>query len=611
MSNFIIGTAGHIDHGKTTLIKALSGISTDRLKEEQKRGISIVNGYAYLQYKEDVISIIDVPGHEKFIKNMLSGISGINYVVVVVAADEGIMPQTIEHLDIIELLGIHRGIFVITKCDMVDEEFAMVVEEEITDYKSDKIFKDFDIVKVSSHTGDGIDKLKERIFAEYDNYEGSGQEEYARLVVDRAFINKGVGSIVTGTLEANDVRIDDDYMIYPDKSVIKIKSIESHETSLRVATMNSRVALNINVQKAKRGDIIAPSNKYDVSKSVIIKLNILTKYKEFIKDMDYKFYFGSKELIGKLIHLSGDYYEMFFSDDYIFYYGQKGILRSMSPVLTIAGILVIDPFSKKGRKNKLIAAKELGSVTTLDDRIEYIMMKHPNGIAIDRLEIELNKIVGEDDKEQLIEKTGLYFTLKSLNKWKSDFMNRVEQYFKDNKYSMYIDKEFLRSKYYDDISKKVFDDLLRDVLSEGDVKLEESKLYIEGRSISFDTEDTIALEKLRKEFKEYKYMPPTDTVYSKKEERLIKYLIENNELIVINSDYILDKEVYFLLKNGIIEMLKIKKAITISDIKDKYGMTRKYIIPILEHFDSIGVTIRKDNVRVLKEGVTNGQDTNC
>ncbi len=286
MNNFIIGTAGHIDHGKTTLIKALSGIATDRLKEEQKRGISIVNGYAYLTYKEEMISIIDVPGHEKFIKNMLSGISGINYVIIVVAADEGIMPQTIEHLDIIELLGIEKGIFVITKCDMVDEELTMVVEEEILDYKAQTSLKDFDILQVSSHTGEGIEELKEKIFYAYDNYEVEAKDEYPRLIVDRTFINKGIGTIVTGTLEANDMDINDEYMIYPSQTDIKVKSIQSHDKSVEKADMNSRVALNINTQNVKRGDVIAPKNKYATSNSVIIKLNILNKYKQIVVKSD-------------------------------------------------------------------------------------------------------------------------------------------------------------------------------------------------------------------------------------------------------------------------------------------------------------------------------------
>ncbi len=603
MNNFIIGTAGHIDHGKTTLIKALSGIKTDRLKEEQKRGISIVNGYAYLKHKDNTISIIDVPGHEKFIKNMLSGISGINYVIIVVAADEGIMPQTIEHLDIIELLGIDRGMFVITKCDMVDEEFAMVVEEEIIDYKAGRIIEGFEIRKVSSHTGEGIDELKDKIFNEYESYQGTTKDEYPRLVIDRAFINKGVGSIVTGTLEANDLPKDDNYMIYPDKKEIKIKSIESHDKTVSLASMNTRVALNINTQKAKRGDIIAPMDKYDVSNSVIIKLNILEKYKDFIKDMEYKFYFGSKELIGKLIHLVDDYYEMFFDEKYIFYYGQKGILRCMSPVLTIAGIKVVDAFSKKGRKNKIKAANIIKTIKSDSDRLEYIMSKYPNGISFERLEIELNTKV---DKNDFIEIFGVYFTNSSLEKWKNEFANRIENYFKENSYSMYVDKEAIRSKYYTDISKKIFDELLTLVLKCGKLKLDSNRLYIEDRKVEFSEEDKKQIESLRRDFDEYGLTPPTDRKYSDKEQVFLKYLLDNNELIMINSDIIIKKDIYLSLKNDIIIMLKDKKSITISDVKDEFDMTRKYIIPILEHFDSIGVTVRKDNVRILKEGVLNG-----
>ncbi len=603
MNNFIIGTAGHIDHGKTTLIKALSGIKTDRLKEEQKRGISIVNGYAYLKHNDNTISIIDVPGHEKFIKNMLSGISGINYVIIVVAADEGIMPQTIEHLDIIELLGINRGMFVITKCDMVDAEFAMVVEEEIIDYKEGRIIEDFEIVKVSSHTGEGIDELRNTIFKEYESYQGTVKDEYPRLVIDRAFINKGVGSIVTGTLEANDLAINGDYMIYPEMDEIKIKSIESHDTSVKVANMNTRVALNINTQKAKRGDIIAPSKKYDVSNSVIIELNVLEKYKDFVKDMEYKFYFGSKELIGKLIHLVDDYYEMFFDEKYLFYYGQKGILRCMSPVLTIAGIKVVDAFSKKGRKNKLKAANILKTVGNETDRLEYIMFKNPNGISFERLEIELNTKV---DISNFVYISGLYFTSKSLENWKTVFLNRIDKYFKENMYSMYVDKEAIRSKYYTDISKKIFDELLYLVLKEGNLKLDSNRLYLADRKVEFSEEDKLQIDALRNDFEEYGFKPPTDRKYSQKEQVFLKYLLDNNEIIMINSDIILKKDFYLSLKNDIISMLRRKKSISISDIKDEFDMTRKYIIPILEHFDSIGLTVRKENVRVLKEGVLDG-----
>ncbi len=606
MNNFIIGTAGHIDHGKTTLIKALSGIATDRLKEEQKRGISIVNGYAFINYKDKAISIIDVPGHEKFIKNMLSGISGINYVIVVVAADEGIMPQTIEHLDIIQLLGIDKGVFVITKCDMVDDEFQMVVEEEINDYKTDTILKDFDIMMVSSHTGSGIEALKEHIYQAYDNYEYKAKNEYQRLLIDRAFINKGVGSIVTGTLEANDMPIRDNYMIYPSKKEIKIKTIESHDKTIQVADMNSRVALNINTQDVKRGDIIALAGKYDVSNSVIIKLNVLNKYKEFIRDMDYKFYFGSKELIGKLVHLNENYFEMFFEEKYIFYSGQRGILRFMSPVLTIAGIEVIDPFSKRGRKNKINAVSILKNCTNQNDRVEYIMTKHSNGISFEDLEIETNSIVSKAELENFINIGDLYFTNKSIDNWKRNFTQRIYNFFKNNSYSLYIEKEVVRSKYYSNVPKKVFDELLKNVIKEKNITIFNNKISIVGRKINFTADDKSQIDRILKEFENYKLMPPTDRQYSQKEQLLIKYLLDTGDLVLINSEIFLKKDCYLSLKNDIMKMLNLNNSVSISDMKNRFDITRKYIIPILEHFDSVGLTIRKDNVRVLKKGEANG-----
>ncbi len=609
MNNFMIGTAGHIDHGKTTLIKALSGITTDRLKEEQKRGISIVNGYAYIKYNDDYISIIDVPGHEKFIKNMLSGISGISYVIIVVAADESIMPQTIEHLDIIELLGIDKGVFVITKCDMVDKDFYEVVEEEIIEYKKDKVFKDFDILKVSSHTGEGIDELKHKIFNEYEKLEPSDINEYPRLVIDRSFVNKGVGTIVTGTLEANDLNINDEYMVYPQKKDIKIKNIQTHDKKVEIANLNSRVALNIDLQEVKRGDIISNKNKYDTSNSVIVELNILKKYEKFVRDAEFKFYFGSKELIGKLIHLKDNYYEMFFDEEYIFYYGQKGILRCMSPVLTIAGIKVLDPFAKKGRKNKLKQVIDLDMVIDYNSRLEYIMKKHSNGITKDRLEVEMNTII--KDLSNFIKIADLYFSENSINIWKDCFKSNLNNYFENNIYAISADKEEIKSLYYSDVSKKVYDKLIAIVIDEGIVDIKNGKITLSSREVNLSKEDQDIIEKIKVDYKNYKYTPQTNVEYSKKEKSLIKYLIDTSELIVVAPEMYYKKEYYFELKNAIINMLIEKNNISISDLKEKFDMSRKYSVPFLEHLDSIGLTERIDNTRVLKKGVVDGKNFNC
>lgn len=262
MHNIIIGTAGHVDHGKTCLIKALSGFDTDRLKEEKKRGITIDLGFANLPNDAGLhIGIIDVPGHEKFVKNMLAGIGGIDIVLMVISLDEGVMPQTVEHFEILKMLHIKQGIVVLTKEDTVEEDWADAVEEDVLNLVKDSFLENAPIIRVSSYTGKNIDKLNEMIISMVADLANRREDaELFRLYVDRVFTMEGFGTVVTGTLQEGSVKAGDDVMLYPAEREIKIRGIQSHGQKEEQAFAGQRTALNLlNVKKEDivRGDILA------------------------------------------------------------------------------------------------------------------------------------------------------------------------------------------------------------------------------------------------------------------------------------------------------------------------------------------------------------------
>lgn len=606
MSKFIIGTAGHIDHGKTSLIKALTGINSDRLKEERKRGISIVNGYAYLKKEDDYISIIDVPGHERFIQNMLSGITGINFVIIVVSADESIMPQTVEHMDIIKLLGIKNGVICITKIDACDKEYTEIVTEEIKDYVEGTIFENYSILEVSSKTNEGIEELRELIFKEFDEYLQEDNNYYPRLLIDRVFLSKGHGKIVTGTLEENDLDLKLDYVVYPANYEVKIKTIQSHDRDLKIAKKNSRVALNINYEKQiNKGDIISVKDKYFVNNSVIVRLELLDGFKDNLNlKLDYKFYLGTKEIIGRFIHLDKDFYEILFKEKYLLYKGQRGIVRSFSPVNTIGGIEVLDPNPLMGRKNKIDLSKKIDKLSSFD----YIMYKNPNGISKSQFFKEIYK----DDyyKKDIIEFDEYYFSFKSLEAFSNNFIKNLKKIYSKDNLLEWIEKEQVRSRYYGELPRKLFDQLVNNMNLENLIEVSKAKIKIKDYKINLDEKMQERIIRIINDYKNYHLSPPSlkelNDIYDEQDNRVIRYLLQIDKLFAINNEFFLLKDFYITLKNDIIRIINKNGYLTIDDIREEYDLSRKFIVSYLEYFDSSGLTKRIENKRYLKKGVVHG-----
>lgn len=366
MKNIIIGTAGHVDHGKTRLIKALSGIDTDRLEEEKKRGITIELGFAHIPNDAGYnIGVIDVPGHEKFIKNMLAGIGGIDFVLFVVAADEGIMPQTREHFEILQALGIDDGIIAITKTDMVDEEWLELVQEDIRDYVEGSFLEGKPMIPVSAKSGENIDLLKEEIIRKC-NRESKRIEapEMFRLPVDRVFTKSGFGTVVTGTLMDGTCSLNDEVHVFPEETPAKIRGIQTYGNDVEQAVAGQRTAINLSgVRKEdiRRGDVIAAKSAVSVTGMLDVKLKIFDSSERMVlNNSRVHLYCGSKEVLTKVILMDRDalsageeaYVQFRLEEPIAVRRGDRFIIRFYSPIITIGGGQILDAVPEKHKRNR-------------------------------------------------------------------------------------------------------------------------------------------------------------------------------------------------------------------------------------------------------------------
>ncbi|WP_459128931.1 selenocysteine-specific translation elongation factor [Guggenheimella bovis] len=606
MSRFIVGTAGHIDHGKTTLIKALTGIGTDRLKEEEKRGISIVNGYAFLPYKDDLISIIDVPGHERFVKNMLAGITAIDLVLFVVAGDEGVMAQTTEHFDIVELLGIEKGMFLITKADLVDEAMLELVREDIRDLTKDSSLSHWPILEVSGYTGKNLDEVKQFIYDAYDSYEQK-PSYYPRLNVDRLFQTKGFGDIVTGSLEGSDLSKDMILTQYPGLTDYRIRSIETHDHSVDVAPQHSRVALNLASDKKntlQKGAVLSIKGKHFLTHSALVELKLLKRYESLFKAGDkYKVYFGSDELMGKISKLTDDIFELTLESDILLYRNQMGIVRSLTPVRTIGRLSVWDQNPPQGRK----ARKHYAEVA--DHSLFGILSKYPYGASLDDLERELTIHRDLIDTSGLLAFSFGYLTKKRFEELKKHTLDTLTKYFEANPLKQAMSREDLKTS-FGEIQRDVFDELLKSFESMGILKSEGDSVSLSGREISFSSEDDQLKKEILEEFKSYDLTPPLYkefiASYSKEKKKLFDYLVETGTIVKISADiFVLDTCLNYL-KNDIIKYLREHERLEVKDVREIRDLSRKYIVPYLEYFDAKKITVRDGNYRLLKKEYRDG-----
>lgn len=617
-SNYIIGTAGHIDHGKTTLIKALTGKETDKLKEEKERGISINLGFTYMDLKSgDRAGIIDVPGHENFIKNMMAGVVGIDIILLVVAADDGVMPQTIEHAQILHYMGVDNAIIVITKKNLVDEDDLELVKEDIKISFEDTLLEDAPIIAVDSVSGENIDKLKDLIEEKIYASEKKEDDKSMRMNIDRSFTLKGIGSIITGTLTEGEIYKDREYMVYPKEAIVKVRSIENHDKPIDIAHKGQRIALNltnISSNEIQRGDIIAEKNSLIKVKNVQTLLN-LSKFEdvELRHWSRVRFFHGTKEILARAVPLDRKEIksrdtalcEFRLEEEIYVKRGDKFVIRSYSPLMTIGGGEIIDTNEENHTINStsyVSYLKNKENYSEIDEILDYLVEFRNFDQIFSHMGIEdkiLKDYLEKIEENNEIDKIGdMYISRKSLNSWANDLENFLKTYHENHPLEEGIPREELRQKVKINLDSKNFEIMLKNKVITKKIMLQKGLVKNKSFAISLD-QDQKKIDEIMKKIKdnEPKILKESDIIGKKEDREILTYLCKK-DLKKIDEFYLrkeyLDKLIEmaktFMEKNG---------KMQVSEFRDLSELSRKQAVAVLEYMDKKNISKRIDDYRVL------------
>lgn len=626
MKNVILGTAGHIDHGKTTLIKALTGRETDNLKEEKQRGISINLGFTYFDLpSKKRVGIVDVPGHEKFIKNMLAGACGIDIVLLVIAADEGVMPQTIEHLDILNYLDVKKGIIVLTKCDLVDEEFIELVKDDIREKTKGLFIEGAPIVEVDSVSRRGLDKLVQKIDEISEDIEEKKTDAPSRMSIDRVFSLKGFGTIVTGTLIEGKISVDDEMTIYPSEKKVKVRNLQVHGCDVKTAYAGQRTAINlsnIKVSEIQRGDVIAQTGSVEESMMIDVNISLVEHCKKSLKHWDrIRIFHGTKQILCRIVPLNEDeiqygesgYAQLRLEEKIVAKKGDRFIIRSYSPMDTIGGGVIIDTAPKKHKiyDESVIEALKIKEKGELKDILEeYLKLNLSNYITLK----ELVSYTGE--KEEYV-KEGLnalidenkvfcvnkyYLHISHYQKLKERVIDILTKYHKQYRLRNGILKEELRSKVDNSLKVKDMDVILNKMVEEKDIKVQDNLVSNYDFEVKFNQKQLSIKKEIEDKSRKNglnSLMTKDDICNKNKFYEEVLEVLTGETIQKLDDAYYIDKIVYENVKKDLLEYLNKNKEITVAQFRDITKSNRKISIVMLEHFDRNRITKRVEDKRIL------------
>lgn len=626
MKNVILGTAGHIDHGKTTLIKALTGRETDNLKEEKQRGISINLGFTYFDLpSKKRVGIVDVPGHEKFIKNMLAGACGIDIVLLVIAADEGVMPQTIEHLDILNYLDVKKGIIVLTKCDLVDEEFIELVKDDVREKTKGLFIEGAPIVEVDSVSRRGLDELVQKIDEISEDIEEKKTDAPSRMSIDRVFSLKGFGTIVTGTLIEGKISVDDEMTIYPSEKKVKVRNLQVHGCDVKTAYAGQRTAINlsnIKVSEIQRGDVIAQTGSVEESMMIDVNISLVEHCKKSLKHWDrIRIFHGTKQILCRIVPLNEDeiqygesgYAQLRLEEKIVAKKGDRFIIRSYSPMDTIGGGVIIDTAPKKHKiyDESVIEALKIKEKGELKDILEeYLKLNLSNYITLK----ELVSYTGE--KEEYV-KEGLnalidenkvfcvnkyYLHISHYQKLKEKVIEILTKYHKQYRLRNGILKEELRSKVDNSLKVKDMDVILNKMVEEKDIKVQDNLVSNYDFEVKFNQKQLSIKKEIEDKSRKNglsSLMTKDDICNKNKFYEEVLEALTGETIQKLDDAYYIDKKVYENVKKDLLEYLNKNKEITVAQFRDITKSNRKISIVMLEHFDRNRITKRIEDKRIL------------
>jgi selenocysteine-specific elongation factor len=637
---YIIGTAGHIDHGKTSLIKALTGQDTDRLKEEKERGISIDLGFAHFDLPDGTqAGVVDVPGHERFIKNMLAGAHGIDLVLFTVAADDGVMPQTEEHLDIVHLLGVKMAIFAITKADLVSAERIQDVEEEIKILTLGTLLEDSPIIAVSSVTGQGLAELKDLIFRTLKSTAKSAPSGYFRLPVDRAFVMQGHGVVVTGTALSGEVKTGDHVRCLPGGELFRVRSLQVHGRSVDTAGWGQRVALNLTGPERasiERGHVICNEKLTLTSDRFDAFLEVRPAAAKGIKNHQrIRVHLGTAERLAKIILLDqadkigpkeSGYCQITLSEPVMALRNDHFIVRDETARKTLAGGIVVHPWAKKHRRREPQLKTRLeslhhGDMTQLTE--SFLDESDDFALPMESIQQFLNS-----QEEVVRAKLDRIKSLRAFSaegervytidgKWqrlKNAILAILNEFHKIHPLAPGMDMEELRGKLPYALSAKIFRAVLDTLLSDKTIAREENLLRTAEHRVQLGSQEKSLMDKIRKILDEQPMTPPELKEIEKqlgvnraKLTEVIRLLERERSVVRVATDLYYLPSTIDQVRTVLTKFLSEKGEMTAASFRDLIGSSRKYTIPLLEYFDREGLTIRIGDVRRLKSSASAGK----
>lgn len=628
MKNIIIGTAGHVDHGKTALIKALTGIETDRIKEEKKRGITIELGFAYLDLPDgEKAGIIDVPGHEKFVKNMLAGAGGIDLALLVVAADEGFMPQTREHLGILSLLNISEGIIVVTKKDMVDEDWLEIVCDEVRQEVQGTFLENAQIIPVSSYTGEGIEQLRQAIFTMIDQKtQIKNLDVPFRIPVDRIFSVEGFGTVITGTLIEGTMKVGDPVTVYPSRIESRIRNLQVHSQDVQEAYAGQRVAVNLAGLKKtdlNKGDVIAVPDSMHTTMMIDIHLTVLKDCDREIRNATrLHLYHGARGILCKIVLLDRDsvgagescYAQLRLEEEIAVKTGDRFVLRFYSPVETIGGGVILDSNPFKHKRNdaavlESLKLKEGGSdrekisaaLRDYSARFETLdFLQIQTGIPKEQFDQQINKLI--KDKVAFRVSDNVVIHTDYLNRLKDSAVKLLESYHKENPLREGMKKDEFRNKLikYEDIS--VVDKITDSLVNRKVLKYVNNCVAL----ADFEVQQDNNQQEIENAFLQGGFSPESpDQIAArfpkvKNFKQVLESLVNTGKLVRVEEKILLHADYYNKALTLAKEHVDQNGQITLAEMRDLMGASRKFAVAVLEYWDKRGITKKVGDARTFK-----------
>lgn len=625
---FVVGTAGHIDHGKSALVKALTGIDPDRLEEEQRRGMTIDLGFAHFDLPSGRrVGIVDVPGHERFVKNMLAGATGIDLVLLVIAADEGVMPQTREHVDILRFLLVRQGIIVLNKVDLVtDTSWLGLVKDDVRALVAGTALETAPIVEVSAKTGQGIPVLVETMDRMLTDVRARDTDAPARLPIDRAFVIAGFGLIVTGTLWSGRIAPGDTLEVLPQGQKVRVRGVQSHGQAVAEGVAGSRVAVNlvgIEKDEVARGDSLCSPDSFRPSDLIDVRMRLLAAASPVPHRARIRLHLGSDEAIGRLILLDRSRVDpgneataqIRLDRSVVAAAGDSFVIRRYSPMATIGGGEVIDAHPPARRRSAAsVAAIEQISAAGIPQRVEAaVQSAGRRGATVEDLAKDLSvgrtqvdaAILDLGHNSRLLEERGRLYHRNVADGLAAAILREVDAHHASAPWRVGIPREELKAKAFGTGDDRFYARLLSELITSG--KIEETRDFVRrpGFSPPMDAKVTEMRAWIVQMLQEGRFAPPGAGEIAKKVgssdafDRVLRALQDEGEVVEVGSGIFFHREALEEIKQTVVDEIKRHGNISVATLRDSLGTSRKYALAVLEYFDSLKLTRRIGDTRVL------------